>query len=136
MPLSFSFPKQYRNLIHAASPIRLSVEEEEIDSADVRITGFSPAIKDEKGLLLVSFFDRDIIGRDGCSVTADITVQEKADVLLVPSQCVYTDENGSSFVFAEGDTDLAYVPVETGITDGTYVEIRSGVKEGDTVVLL
>lgn len=67
------------------------------------------------------------------SVSANIIVDSKSDILTVPSASVKT-ANGISTVKVLKDSQSSDVTVETGISDTTNTEIISGLSEGDTVI--
>ena len=73
--------------------------------------------------------------RVGMNASATIKVEDKQDILLLPS--IALQERGDSvFVYteqAEDGTLSGEVEVETGLSDGTNVEIVNGLSEGDTV---
>jgi len=68
------------------------------------------------------------------SVTANIIVDTKADVLLVPTAAVQT-VNGQSTVRVLKNGQITTVPVQTGEASDTQTEITSGLTEGETVVI-
>lgn len=67
------------------------------------------------------------------SVSANIIIDSKSDVLTVPSASIKTS-NGVSTVKVLKDGQSSDVTVETGISDTTNTEIISGLSEGDTVI--
>lgn len=67
------------------------------------------------------------------SVSANIILDSKSDVLLIPSSAIQTT-NGVSTVKVMKDNQISEVTVETGLSDTTQTEIISGLNEGDTVV--
>ena len=67
------------------------------------------------------------------SVSANIILDSKSDVLLIPSSAIQTS-NGVSTVRVMKDNQISEVTVETGLSDTTQTEIISGLNEGDTVV--
>lgn len=67
------------------------------------------------------------------SVSANIIVASRADVLLVPSEAVQT-RNGQTVVRILRNKKIATVRVETGLTSDTQTEIISGLSKGDVVV--
>jgi RND family efflux transporter MFP subunit len=71
--------------------------------------------------------------RAGMSATADIIIQEKNDVLLVPSRVVRQDEQGNTVVNVVIGKEIEERAVVTGISDGLQTEIISGLNEGETV---
>jgi RND family efflux transporter MFP subunit len=67
------------------------------------------------------------------AATANIIIDSKSDVLIVPSQAVnYQDGQESVTVIINGQEQN--VLVETGIFNDTQTEIVSGLKEGDTII--
>ena len=70
-----------------------------------------------------------IVGLD-----ADVTVilEDAINVLRVPSECVYKDDDGS-FVYIVTDGEVAKKYITTVRDDGTYTEIE-GLAEGTHVV--
>jgi macrolide-specific efflux system membrane fusion protein len=74
--------------------------------------------------------------RSGMTANVVFTVDEKQDVLVMPSEALQ-QEGGHSFVLAASPDPKGKpqtVTVETGITDGKMIEVVSGLKEGDKVL--
>lgn len=67
------------------------------------------------------------------AVTANIILQTKTDVLIVPSSSL-TNENGSQFARVLKNGNEVLIPVELGISSETDTEVISGLNEGDTVI--
>jgi membrane fusion protein, macrolide-specific efflux system len=67
------------------------------------------------------------------SVSANIIIDSKADILTVPTSAIQTS-NGSSIIKVMKNNQISEVVVETGISDTTNTEIISGLNEGDTIV--
>lgn len=68
------------------------------------------------------------------AAAANIIIDRKENVLLVPSGAIQT-QNGQSFVRVLRNGETQMVPVETGLVSDTQTEIVSGVNEGDLVVV-
>ncbi len=68
------------------------------------------------------------------SVTANIIVNTKTDVLLVPKSAI-TMSNGESSVRVMKNDEPQIVSVELGDSNGTQSEIISGLSEGEEVVI-
>ena len=74
--------------------------------------------------------------RAGYSANADIIIQEKKDVLLVPERLV-TMEKEKAFVEIPGATPKAEPTkqeITVGLSDGLNMEVVAGLAEGDKVV--
>jgi HlyD family secretion protein len=77
-----------------------------------------------------------IVLRAGYSANADVIVQEKTEVLLVPERVV-TLEEGKAFVEVPGATaedEPVKREIVVGLSDGLNMEVVSGLAEGDKVV--
>ncbi len=72
--------------------------------------------------------------KPGMSANVNIVIEDKKDVLLVPSGAVNTNKNGSFVRVLENGTP-AEKSVETGSTNDTMTEITSGLTEGDRVII-
>lgn len=72
----------------------------------------------------------------GMNASASIILEEKNDILLIPSAAVQ-EQGGRTFVYTEKDDETGAlggeVEVETGLSDGANTEITSGLSNGDTV---
>lgn len=71
--------------------------------------------------------------KPGMTSKAKIFVQEKKDVLAVPSQAIQ-EKKGEKFIFISEKGKAKKVKVETGISDQINTEISSDLKEGVLVV--
>lgn len=72
--------------------------------------------------------------RDGMSATADIIIERRHDVLLIPDRAIRgTMEAPLVHVYADGEVEERAVTV--GLSDGINTEIPSGLEEGEQVVL-
>jgi HlyD family secretion protein len=72
--------------------------------------------------------------RAGYSANADIIIDQKQDVLLVPERLVHFEAD-SSFVELQTETgEIVNRRVQTGLSDGLNVEVVSGLNEGDKIV--
>lgn len=69
----------------------------------------------------------------GTSADASIVVEQRTDVLTVPSRALATDEDGSTYVTKIVDGDGVKTPVEVGTASGMSTEITSGLAAGDVV---
>jgi hypothetical protein len=64
----------------------------------------------------------------------DVTVQKAENAVLVPTEAVKKQTDGTQVVVMRNGQASA-VAVETGLEDEDSVEIRSGLQDGDEVVL-
>ena len=72
--------------------------------------------------------------RPGMSCAVDILIEEIADAVYVPVQCVFRDRQGNAaFVATRGGVERR--AVEVGRANELWVQILSGLAEGETVLL-
>jgi len=71
---------------------------------------------------------------EGMSASAEVEVDRRTDVIVVPSEAVVTAD-GQSTVQVVTEEGLEVREVKTGLSDGTHTEIISGIKEGEEVIL-
>lgn len=69
----------------------------------------------------------------GDFATVVVINQKKDNALVVPSEAVKSDTEGSYVYMYDGDKTV-YTPVKTGIKSGFYTEILSGLSDGDRIV--
>ena len=72
------------------------------------------------------------------TANAEVILEERPDVLIVPEAAVSYDEHKAAFVEVAdpgADTGRRKVPVTLGIGNGTRTQVLEGLKAGDKVVL-
>ena len=72
--------------------------------------------------------------RVGMSAEADIVINERNNVLLVPDRAIKQDSEGNSVIEVMVGKEVQERPVVIGISDGFDTEIVSGLNEGEVVV--
>lgn len=105
-----------------------------------RVTSISPLPTVEAGVVLynvkIGFDVPQGSGlRVGMSATADIIINERSSVLLVPDRAIKQDRQGNPIVFVMVNEQIEARSVVIGISDGLLTEIVGGLSEGETVVL-
>jgi HlyD family secretion protein len=107
---------------------------------DGEVTFISPLPKVEGGLVLYSV----TVGFDvpegsglkaGMSATADIIIEERHGVLLVPNRAITLDSSGNPTVKVMVNEQTQERQVVIGISDGFNTEIVSGLSDGEVVVI-
>jgi len=71
----------------------------------------------------------------GMSATADIMVDTRHNVLLVPSRAIRQNEQGKLVLLVLVNGQVQPRHIVTGLSDGLQTEITEGVSEGETVVV-
>ena len=104
------------------------------------VTFISSLAKEEAGVVLyevtIGFGVPEGSGlRVGMSVDADIVIDERSDILLVPDRAIKQDSQGNPVVEVMLGEQAQERPVVIGISDGFDTEIVSGISEGEVVVV-
>ena len=150
-----------KTIIHLIDPpsMELKIEVDEIDIAGVKpgqraiievdalpalelegeVTSISSLGKEEAGVVLyevkISFDVPEGSGlKVGMSAEADIVINERNNVLLVPDRAIKQDSQGNSMVEVMVGKEVQERPVVIGISDGFDTEIVDGLNEGEVVV--
>jgi RND family efflux transporter MFP subunit len=72
--------------------------------------------------------------KDGMSATAEVIIERRDDVLLIPNRAIRgTTENPMAVVLIDGQQEEREITL--GLTDGMNTEVLSGLEEGEEVVL-
>ncbi len=103
------------------------------------VTAVYPVPKEEGGVVLydvrLSLEDHGNSGvRVGLSASVDIVMEHHADVLLVPSRAIRTNDQGKTIVKVMSGKEVVEREVVVGLDDSLRAEITSGLQEGETVV--
>ena len=80
----------------------------------------------------------DLGAADGASVSIDVTVQQRTNVLTVPIAAVKQNGSGQDVVRVidlANRSRITDVPVTTGLSEGSYIEITKGLKGDETVIV-
>jgi HlyD family secretion protein len=72
--------------------------------------------------------------RAGFSANANIIVDERHDVLVVPERVVTFDGDSAWVTLRKGDGTTEKKTIVTGLSDAINTEVLSGLQEGDVVL--
>ncbi len=123
-------------------PVRIQIGALPGEPVPATLTRIAPKAREKEG---ATVFDVeaaiDVSGakvqlRAGYSANADVIIQEKSDVLLVPERLV-TLEEGKSWVEVPGatpDAEPVRREIEVGLSDGLNMEVIAGLAQGEKVV--
>ncbi len=117
-------------------PVKLKIGALPKDTVQGTLYKISPKARKENSATVfdveVRFAEGDIGKlRAGYSATAEITIKEARDILVIPER--YIDfRNDSTFVMVQDSLGVKEERfVETGLSDGITIEIKNGLAEGD-----
>ena len=131
--LEVKLPELYLNKINSGTRIHAWIGGQET-KASLISTGDN--VTEGIFSIILSLDDQGLLGRPGSRVTVQITAEEKQDVLLIPSECVFLNNAGETCVLLKKEDSTVEISVDTGINDGRMTEITSGLSEGDLVLSL
>jgi HlyD family secretion protein len=72
--------------------------------------------------------------RAGYSANADIIIQKKEDVLVIPERVVEFKEDTAFVEVKEPNGEIIKKTIKTGLSDGLNIEVVEGLKEGDLLM--
>ncbi len=122
-------------------PVRIKIGALPSASVTGRLTRIAPKATEKEGTTL---FDVEatidpagsVVLRAGYSANADIVIQEKKDVLVIPERLVTFDKE-KAFVempAAGPKAEPVKRAIRVGLSDGLNLEVTEGLKQGDKVV--
>ena len=127
--------------LHEGMPVRIKIGALPEAKVTGRLTRIAPKASEKEGTTL---FDVEatidkadgITLRAGYSANADVIIQEKAGVLLVPERLVSFDKEKASVEVPGATPEAAPVKreIKTGLSDGLKIEVVAGLTEGEQVV--
>jgi len=72
--------------------------------------------------------------RAGYSANADIIIQKKENVLIIPERVIEFKEDTAFVEIREPKGEIVKKTIKTGLSDGLNIEVVEGLKEGDLLV--
>jgi len=122
-------------------PVRIKVGALPDSAVTGRLTRIAPKAVEKEGSTLfdveVSIEDAgETTLRAGYSANADIIIQEKKDVLLLPERLITFDKEKASVELPPDDpkAEPSKKEIKVGLSDGLNTEVLEGLAEGDEVV--
>lgn len=128
--------------VYLGQPARIVVESFKDRTFQGRVTKIAPLGEEKDNVttfeVRVSIVNATGELRANMSANAEIILEEKKSVLLIPEGAVIFDKDNHSFVEVpdpKADTGRRRVPVKLGISNGVKAEVLSGLSQGQRVVL-
>lgn len=72
--------------------------------------------------------------RAGYSANADIIINQKKDVLVIPERLIEFKGDTTYVEIKNSDGEITKKEIKTGLSDGINIEVKEGLEEGDEVV--
>lgn len=101
------------------------------------VTTLSPTKNVQTGMYQIGITIENSDGalKDGMFADVTLALSESVDALVVPSEAVLEDEDGTKYVYIVNKDTAQRADVQTGIITDEYTEIVKGIAEGDKVVV-
>jgi HlyD family secretion protein len=120
-------------------PVNLKIGALPNDTLEGMLYKISPKAKLQENTTL---FDVEIkitkagfdILRAGYSANADIIIQKKEDILVIPERVVQFNEDTAFVEVKQPNGEIVKKTIKTGLSDGLNIEVAEGLKEGDLLV--
>jgi RND family efflux transporter MFP subunit len=102
-----------------------------------KVAAISPAVDPSTnlGMVRIRIANANALLRLGMYLSAQITIEDHENALIVPAESIYRDEKGQPHVYRVENDVATALDVTVGIQTKDRVELLSGVNEGDTIVL-
>ncbi|HEV2492274.1 MAG TPA: efflux RND transporter periplasmic adaptor subunit [Terriglobia bacterium] len=128
--------------VYLGQPARIVVESFKDKKFEGKVTKISPLGVDKDNVttfeVRVSIQNPTGQLKANMSANAEIILEEKHGVLLVPEAAVIYDKDRHTLLEVadpKADSGRRRVPVKLGISNGVKTELASGLKEGDKIIL-
>jgi len=72
--------------------------------------------------------------RAGYSANADIIINQKKDVLVIPERLIEFKGDTTYVEIKNSNGEITKKEIKTGLSDGINIEVKEGLEEGDEVV--
>lgn len=128
--------------IHTNMPVRIKVESFAGEPFKGTVTRIAPMGREKDNVrtfeVRVSIANPEGKLRVNMSANAEIVLEEKTGVLLIPEAAIVYDRDGKPSLQkrdASAKTGYVKTPVKTGVSNGQKTELTEGLKEGEELVL-
>jgi len=112
-----------------------------VKSADAEIEGVvttvSPTKNAQTGMyqVNVAIDNPESSLKDGMFADITLTLDDSADTLIIPSEAVLEDEDGTKYVYVAKDNIAERADITLGIVTDEYSEVISGVEKGVKIIV-
>lgn len=136
MKVAFAAPERYMNQLRIGTPVSLNVPAFPGQSFAGRITVVDPVVDEgtRTAQLVARIGNPGRILRPGMSADVAVTLSERLNALVVPSEAVFAEGNQTFVYVIKADHTVARAAVVLGTRDSTDVEVLHGLAAGQQVV--
>jgi HlyD family secretion protein len=128
--------------LHEGMEVRIQIGALPGSSVPAKLTRIAPKAREKEGATIfdveaeIDTAKSTVTLRAGYSANADVIIQEKQGVLLVPERLVTMEKEKATVEVpgAKPDDEPVKKEIEVGLSDGLNLEVVAGLAEGDKVV--
>ena len=115
----------------------INVKAANANGVEGSVTNVSPVKNAQTGLYSVYISIKDETGmvKDGMFADITLTLNDSVDALVIPSEAVLEDKEGTKYVYVANENTAKRADVVVGIINDDFTEIVSGITENDQVVV-
>lgn len=123
--------------VTVGSSANVTIKSAELENIEGTVTTASPTKSAQTGMYTVCVSINNFNGeiKDGMFADVTLTLSESPDALVISSDAVLEDEDGTHYVYLADGDKATRVDITQGIVTDEYVEIASGLSENDEVVV-
>ncbi len=115
----------------------IGVKAADAENIEGTVTTLSPTKNAQTGMYQVGITieNTDGVLKDGMFADVTLALNASENALVIPSEAVLEDEDGTKYVYVAGKDTAERADVQVGIITDEYTQIVKGVSEGDEVVV-
>lgn len=123
--------------LSAGTKASISVKAADVQDIEGIVTTLSPTKGAQTGMYQIGIRINNFDGilKDGMFADVTLTLSDSADALVIPSEAILEDEDGTKYVYLANENVAERADVTVGIITDEYTEIVSGIAKGDKVVI-
>lgn len=135
MYMNVQLPEKYITTIKSEQPVKLTNYTLPDDTLPGKISQLSPAINPDtrtfQGMVLVD--NHNLLLRPGMFVKADIVVNRKDSVIVIPKNIILSRQRGKTVFVIDRGLAVERI-IETGLENLTETEVRRGLAKNERIV--
>jgi len=136
MYMKVQIPEKYMGIINPEQPVKLTNYTIPNDTLLGKISQLSPAINPDtrtfQGVILVN--NPDLLLRPGMFVKADIVVNRRDSVIVIPKSIILSRQRGKTVFVVDRGLALERI-IETGLENVNEAEVRRGLAKNERLVI-
>jgi len=136
MYMNVQIPEKYMGIIKPEQPVKLTNYTIPNDTLLGKISQLSPAINPDtrtfQGVILVN--NPDLLLRPGMFVKADIVVNRRDSVIVIPKSIILSRQRGKTVFVVDRGLAMERI-IETGLENVNEVEVRRGLSKNERLVI-